>query len=292
MSTCRRGRRKTLRKLYTICGVLCVLIALAALFLMVQPHFWPVEEPYDPPGTAATDPPPTEPPVTVPPSTQPPATEPPVTDPPPTEPPVTVPPVTEPPAYDCPDKLQNAMAKNSDVYAWISIPGTNIDFPVLQHPTKDSYYLRRDIDGTYLTSGCIMTEHSYNTRTFGDSVTVIYGHAMKSGAKFGKLQSYYANREALDAHKIITVYTATEKLEYEVYAAVPFAALHLPEVYDFSSARSFNAFFRTVGLIRSFNATVIVGERPEFGDRVLILSTCLMGDSSRRFLVIAKLKNP
>ena len=30
---------------------------------------------------------------------------------------------------------------NPDVYAWITIPGTNIDYPVLQHATDNSYYL-------------------------------------------------------------------------------------------------------------------------------------------------------
>ena len=280
------------RKLYIICCTLSVLIALAAVFLMLQPRLWPVEELYIPPDTVVTVPPESSSPTTEPPGTEPPdttpGTEPPGTEPIGTEPPETKPPVE--PTYYMPQRLEKAMAQNPDVYAWISVPGTNIDFPVLQHPTKDSYYLRRDIDGTYLTSGCIMTEHSYNTTTFEDPVTVIYGHAMKSGAKFGKLQSYYSNRASLDAHKTIIVYTATEMLEYDVYAAVPFDAVRLPAAYNFSNAREFAAFFRTVGQIRSFNATVVPGERPEWGDKVLVLSTCLMGDSSRRFLVIAKLK--
>lgn len=38
--------------------------------------------------------------------------------------------------------------ENSDVYAWIYVPGTNVDYPVLQHPTDDAYYLEHNMDGS------------------------------------------------------------------------------------------------------------------------------------------------
>ena len=37
---------------------------------------------------------------------------------------------------------------NEDIYAWICIPGTQVDYPVLQHPTDDSYYLNYNMNGT------------------------------------------------------------------------------------------------------------------------------------------------
>ena len=36
--------------------------------------------------------------------------------------------------------------QNEDVYAWITVPGTLVDYPVLQHPTDDEYYLHHTID--------------------------------------------------------------------------------------------------------------------------------------------------
>ncbi len=44
---------------------------------------------------------------------------------------------------------------NPDIYAWICIPGTDIDYPVLQHPTDDSYYLNYNMNGTRGYPGCI-----------------------------------------------------------------------------------------------------------------------------------------
>ena len=53
------------------------------------------------------------------------------------------------------------------MYAWIYVPGTNVDYPVLQHPTDDAYYLEHNMDGSKGLPGCIYTE-SVNTKDFTD----------------------------------------------------------------------------------------------------------------------------
>ena len=49
--------------------------------------------------------------------------------------------------------------KNAHIYAWISVPGTNIDYPVLRHPTDDGYYLYHNLNGSSGYPGCIYTEN-------------------------------------------------------------------------------------------------------------------------------------
>jgi len=193
-------------------------------------------------------------------------------------------------SYDCPEKLKEARSKNGDVYAWISIPGTNIDYPVLQSPTNDSYYLRRDVNGEYSSSGSIMSEHTYNKTDFEDPVTILYGHCMKSGAMFGNLQTYYSSENGLDNYKTIEIYLPNKKLMYEVFAAVPYDMRHILYNYDFTNFRIFSSFFKSIVSIRSFGANVNADKKPKSGDKVLILSTCLKGDSTGRYLVMAKLK--
>ena len=79
---------------------------------------------------------------------------------------------------------------NPDVYAWIQIPGTNINYPILQSVTEaDDYYLNTTIDGKTGYPGSIYTE-KYNSTSFTDPVTVIYGHNMKEGTMFADLHKY------------------------------------------------------------------------------------------------------
>ena len=59
---------------------------------------------------------------------------------------------------------------NPDVYAWIQIPGTNINYPILQSVTEaDDYYLNTTIDGKTGYPGSIYTE-KYNSTSFTDPV--------------------------------------------------------------------------------------------------------------------------
>lgn len=62
--------------------------------------------------------------------------------------------------------------ENQDIYAWIYVPNTTVDYPILQHPTDNSYYLNYNIDGTKGYPGCIYTE-DYNSKDFSDINTVI-----------------------------------------------------------------------------------------------------------------------
>ena len=261
-----------MKKLYVYCGVVLCLIAACLVFLIIQPKYFPLDTPLDI-SKELEETVPENPNDTLSHVEEPDDSE-----------------KTEPQAYICPEKLAAARAVNPDIYSWIKIPGTEIDYPVVQSPDSDAFYLRRDVYGEYLVSGSIMSEHSYNGTDYKDPVTVLYGHCMESGAMFGNLQSLYSAGNGLEEYKTIEIYTPEEKLEYEVFAAVPYDMRHILYNYDFSNARVFTSFFRSIFSVRSFNANVNFEKGPEYGDRVLILSTCLKGDSTRRYLVMAKLK--
>jgi len=178
--------------------------------------------------------------------------------------------------------------KNADIYGWLTIPGTEIDYPVVQNEKDDSYYLTHSADRKEDSDGALFTEHAYNRADFSDRVTVIYGHHMKSGAMFGNLQQIYT--DAFEEHRDITVYTPTEELHYQVFAAVPYSNRHILYYYDaFRMQEAVEEFMEEIMSTRSIGATtdptVTVGE----GDKLLVLSTCLQGDNTKRFLVIGKL---
>ena len=76
---------------------------------------------------------------------------------------------------------------NPDIMAWIKIPGTNIDYPILQNAEEDDdYYLNRTMEGQEGLPGSIYME-KYDTPDFTDPVSVIYGHTLHDGTMFSEL---------------------------------------------------------------------------------------------------------
>lgn len=173
-----------------------------------------------------------------------------------------------------------------DVYAWIEIPGTPIAFPIVQHSTNNNYYLRRAISGAYDITGCIYTQN-YNSKDFSDKNTIIYGHYMDDGTKFGPLLSYM-DKNFYEEHRRIDIYTETEWLTYEVFAAIPYDTRHILKTYN-THNDPYGAFLRDV--LTSSDARSIVSANYEIdaeSDKIITLSTCLK-NSTKRYLVVAKL---
>lgn len=72
-------------------------------------------------------------------------------------------------------------AENPDIYAWIRIADTPVDYPILQSKVDDDYYMDHTVDDKEGLPGAIMTEYSYNPEPFeSDAVTVVYGHNMQN----------------------------------------------------------------------------------------------------------------
>ncbi len=173
-----------------------------------------------------------------------------------------------------------------DVYAWIEIPGTDIAYPIVQHPKNNDYYLRRAISGAYDITGCIYTQN-YNSLDFSDPNTLIYGHYMDDGTKFGSLLSYM-DKEYFDSHRRIDVYTDGYWYTYEVFAALPFSTRHVLRSYK-GSMESSERFLDDV--YSSGDARAIVADDVDVdpvNDRIITLSTCLKTDT-KRYVVLAKL---
>ena len=93
---------------------------------------------------------------------------------------------------------------NKDIYAWIRIPGTPIDYPILNRKGDNEYYLKRNYYRYADTRGSIFTE-DYNNRDFNDPVTLIYGHNMSSGSMFGSIQKTYTKKSFMQSHKELQI---------------------------------------------------------------------------------------
>ena len=191
--------------------------------------------------------------------------------------------------YQSPVDFTALQAANPDIYAWLYIPGTEINYPLLQREQEDHYYLDHSYTGQADKNGALFTEHRYNRRDFSDPVTVVYGHHMKSGRMFGNLQATYSSEEALRQYREVVVYLPDQELRYRVFAAVPFSSDHILYYYNFTREASYQSFLDEVYSVRALGASFDPEVRATPEDRLLILSTCLSGNSKKRFLVLAKL---
>lgn len=192
-------------------------------------------------------------------------------------------------SYTSPIDFEKLWKESEDIYAWLDIPDTQISYPILQNEEDDTYYLRRNAKGESDVNGVLYTEATYNSKDFSDPLTVVYGHNMKSGLMFGTLQAMYSSRELLDEHSEIIIYMPDREMHYKVFAAVPFDNRHILYNYDMSDERTFRLFFQEILSVRSLEAVFAEDIFVQSDEKVVILSTCLTGDRSKRFLVCGKL---
>jgi sortase B len=263
------------KQIYIIAAVIMLLAAAFGLWQILRSTYTPatVLSEEVAPVTATAAPTPTEPPAAL------------VEE----EPEVTEEPAEEEEAYDCPIDFESLRSVNSDIYAWLEIDNTDISYPIVQAADGDNeFYLNHNTDGKYSANGSIFSE-DYNSTDWTDPVTVLYGHHMSSGAMFGNLQQDFSDAEFFENTPVIRIYTEDKLLEYGVFAAVPYSNDHLLYWNDFTDEDVFESFFEAVFNIRSLDAQFREEYAPEAGDNVLILSTCLAGNNTRRFLVMATL---
>lgn len=181
------------------------------------------------------------------------------------------------------ETIQN---ENPDIYAWIYIPGTEVDYPVLQHPTDNSYYLNHNIDGSSGYPGCIYTEN-VNTKTFEDPNTVLYGHDMKDGSMFASLHNY-RDPEFFQNNPYVFIYTPTETYVYEIYEACEFSDVHLFYEYDFTDPADYGRFLTDIAGVREMDTQIRKDMTITTEEKVLTMSTCIATKPNNRYLVIAK----
>ena len=186
-----------------------------------------------------------------------------------------------------PIDFETLWQKNPDVYAWISIPGMDIEYPILQHPTDDEYYLNHTIDKKSGLPGSIYTEPSHNGKDFSDRNTVIYGHNMKNGTMFGKLDKY-RDPSYMKEHNTIVIYTAEHIYTYKVFAAITYDNRHLMYSFDFNQESGLQAFLDSIRKVNNLNTYIDETIEVTSSDKIITLSTC-NGNKKQRFLVEAVL---
>lgn len=188
-----------------------------------------------------------------------------------------------------PVKFEELQAVNPDVYAWITVPGTDIDYPILQHASDNSYYLMHNIDGSYGYPGCIYTENM-NSKDFTDNNTVIYGHNMKNGSMFAQLHKF-EDPDFFDANREVLIYLPGEVLHYTIFATHIYDDRHLLYSFDFTDPEVYQKYLDSIFSTRDMSANIDKDITVTTDDQIITLVTCIGNQPNNRLLVQAMLTN-
>lgn len=187
-------------------------------------------------------------------------------------------------------KYKKLYGQNKDLAGWLSIEGTNIDYPVMQTGKKNSdYYLHHDFEKQESDHGTLFLD-ARNDYVNRDTNLIIYGHNMRDGTMFGGLKSFM-DKEYMEQHKEIVFDTIYEKARYEVVAVclskVNYQDDQVFRYYNFLNAANkeeFNAFLANIQQLTVFDQTIDIS----YGDELLTLSTCNSYIQDGRLFLIAK----
>ena len=172
--------------------------------------------------------------------------------------------------------------ENSDIYAWIDIPGISVGYPILRRENDNSYYLTHTVDEKKSVYGSIYTE-DYNDMDFADFNTVIYGHNMKNGTMFGKLKKY-RDKTFFEQNPYINVYMPGRIMKYQIFAAYVWDDRHILLSFDFSDESVREAYIDMIFSTRKMNANINSDLKVTKDDRIITLSTCT-NNKEERYLV-------
>lgn len=101
---------------------------------------------------------------------------------------------------------------NPDVIGWVTVPGTDVDYPIVQAPANDpTYYLSHDVYRDYNIYGCpYLDAECAEDGLFGSKNAVVFGHHMDDGSMFSSFANY-SDKGFAQEHVRILVQTPEEK---------------------------------------------------------------------------------
>lgn len=173
---------------------------------------------------------------------------------------------------------------NPDLYGWISVDGTTINYPMVQGEDND-YYLDHAYTGDFLPNGSIFVDCRNDTAIDKNHNTVIYGHNITSGAMFHDVTKFFDDRYFDSVY--INIYTDDGIFVYE-----PFSVYETRYDYNYfkTNFKDNDEFIEFAEEVRDNSSMKSKSDMTFTGDdRILTLSTCTNGAYYARYALHAKL---
>lgn len=174
--------------------------------------------------------------------------------------------------------LEALRQENEDMVGWITIPGTTIDYPLMQW-TDNQFYLKHSWKQTPNPNGSIFMEWQ-NSRDFTDFNTIIYGHNMNSGAMFGSLRQF-RRQPYWEEHPTFYIVCDQGVLRYDIFAVHRAGVDTIIFGLNLDTDEKKTRFIRFATDYSSYDT----GIEPTIEDRIVTLSTCSGQGYTTRWVV-------
>ena len=186
------------------------------------------------------------------------------------------------PSADDTVSFDELVALNPDVIGWLTIDGTNIDYPLVQGASNNTY-INRDVFKEFSLTGSIFLD-SRNAPDFSDTLSIVYGHNMAGEAMFGGIDRY-EDPAYFNEHLAGTLFYG--------------GAYYRLRIFAYFTANGYDAKVYNVGLSEEQYAGWVeqivslavnrTAEIPENGP-ILLMSTCASGETNGRTLLAASIE--
>ena len=177
---------------------------------------------------------------------------------------------------------ENLYDKYEDYRGWIKIDNTNINYPIVQGK-DNSFYLDKDINKNYLSSGSIFM--NYLNHGFNDENTVLFGHHMRNKTMFAQLEKY-KEKEFFQNDNDIKIEVENDKvLTYKVFSVYVTDANDNYIKTNFDNKSEYKEFLDKIKNKSIYKSDINVDEN----DKIITLSTCSYEFNDARMVVHGKL---
>jgi sortase B len=193
--------------------------------------------------------------------------------------------IYRPTAEDGGRSFEELRSINPDVFAWLTVYGTHINYPVTQG-SDNMEYINTNAEGKYSLTGSIFLDAN-SSRDFSDFSSILYGHHMEKQAMFGEV-GLFAGKDYFDARKYGSLYFDGKPHGLEILAFIQ------ADAYDSSVFRTaiegteaqqayLDMLLKMARHTRDLAITT--------NDRLVLLSTCSASTTNGRDIILARIKD-
>lgn len=186
-------------------------------------------------------------------------------------------------------RYQSLYSKNNELFGWIQIENTRVNYPVMHSTDDNDEYLHRDFYGNYFYAGIPFADIKCDR---GSDNILIYGHNMKNGTMFRDILKY-KDKSYWEKNRTFMFSDLTEEYTYEIlavfYDRIYKKSENVFKFYQFIDAEDKEDFDYAISQFKQ-KSIYDTGVSAQYGDKLVTLVTCAYHVDDGRFVIVARRK--